>query len=168
MDKKKYILLTPTTRSPRLLPRNRNLLSHRVPNGTKLANKDLNGSQSMQKLQGATPSTGNLAYGNQVQNINSTLSVGGVKLIGKMEKSGSEMLLPKNKQLKTIDMVYNIGIQTTSMASYSAYGLIPPQISVSDYSGVNKHDPAMKSYRAPSNYLIRTGPKHGSFDRKTK
>jgi hypothetical protein len=80
----------------------------------------------MQKLLGATPPTVNLAYGSQVQNNNSTLSVGGVKLIGKMEKSGSEMMLPRGKHIKTIDMVYNVGLQTTSMASYSAYGLIPP------------------------------------------
>ena len=82
-------------------------------------------------------------------------------MIGKMEKSGSEMLLPETKQFKTIDMTYNVGIQTTSMASYSAYGLIPPEMSKVNYPGQSKYDPAMKSYKAPSNYLIRNKPKLG-------
>ena len=47
------------------------------------------------------------------------------------------------------------------MASYSAYGLIPPEMSKVNYPGQSKADPAMKCYKAPSNYLIRNKPKLG-------
>ena len=61
-------------------------------------------------------------------------------MIGKIEKSGSEIRIPDTKQFQTIDMTYNVGIQTTSMASYTAYGLIPPEISVTDYDGKEKYN----------------------------